>query len=972
MSTSAHRRLARPTLHLVIAEDHEWWSEKLQSLGDYLRQWSFARTGQLALSVHACRSVEAFEGLVGSLLSEGALVYATLDLKMPWAEGEQTPDVEAGERMIDLCLQWKRQGRCLEFCLASEIDDSLDRLFRESSELKKLGIRKIYKSQILGTNGLRILSDVVVDIQSFVRRHLLFCTIELPGSGERVPVWFGGKEPLLDLLNRADHIASGDAGVYILLAEAGGYEIDWVKLCCELRGVDLSDLDISKVDPDWHPEWKSHFQDPPPALLVRNLDQAHDRCCDIAPVIEKERFFEKVAARNTLVFFQFPLLATNLDVSKLDEAIEVPVLEACFKNIYQDHSSRTRQQGLDFGFENHRRIVTFPSYEVLKASGVVERTIDFQTAESQRQMGNEGVEIDHEILAILNEIPWDQKGGLHQLRRSIQSAYSGVAAGKKKDRGSLLGEEHFTNSVVVAESKGELGFLVRGRRLYRLLESRDTSLGRSEPQEGGSESERALLSLETLWQLYDGLERLRQLRDRLGHQPSNKAFTPQDYDTLHEARNFLDNLFDNPGNLRRQIDEFRSHLKRRARAWKAYYPALDDSRMAAVENIEFTWPFSRLPLHPSVFAYLQENGVSPLIHKEIQNSLHRFYPDLEAQWEEAKTKRIDLRREMTRREEERKRAERYVREGHSQPVLVHLVPRSEPAEQRSSFLTIFSSFLIFNSYVALAENHYAFGSTLYTDQKRMKALVEKVELGHMVGFLCGYIGELQSDARGAQSIFSHWRDQWPNLGGQRDAVRLAGQMADDMLSQKEWKIHELDLLKTIASAGRGEGECSIGSMLNFFLNLRNGFKAVPEKLDDYASSLRDLMRRFVAATTGAFRLGRVTDGKVIDLWRKEAGEQSEPATLAGNADRWTGRLVVARECPPMEGGATFEALFPIDDLIRLRPVHDSIWAYNKDIWLNLTHTGSGEEARLSEADQDWLPDPKERTTSELWKSLYHG
>ena len=99
-------------------------------------------------------------------------------------------------------------------------------------------------------------------------------------------------------------------------------------------------------------------------------------------------------------------------------------------------------------------------------------------------------------------------------------------------------------------------------------------------------------------------------------------------------------------------------------------------------DIGFTWPFSRLPLHPSVFAYLQQNGVSPLIHKEIEENLQRFYPDLEAQWEDAKRSRIALRKEMMRREEERKRAERYAREAHSQPVLVHLVPRVNVGEVR--------------------------------------------------------------------------------------------------------------------------------------------------------------------------------------------------------------------------------------------------------------------------------------------------
>src|SRR6185369_12709901 len=118
-------------------------------------------------------------------------------------------------------------------------------------------------------------------------------------------------------------------------------------------------------------------------------------------------------------------------------------------------------------------------------------------------------------------------------------------------------------------------------------------------------------------------------------------------------------------------------------------------------------------------------------------------------------------------------------------------------------------------------------------------------------------------------------------------------------------------------------------------------------------------------------LGRVTSGYEIELWRKEPGEQSEPATLLSDASVWQDRLIVARESPdPATEGMIYTPLFPIDDLIRLRPLQDSIWAYHRDIWLNLTHIeGSDEAMRLSATKETWLPDEETLTFSNLWKSI---
>ncbi|HXO42877.1 MAG TPA: hypothetical protein VN999_15620, partial [Thermoanaerobaculia bacterium] len=960
MTSEVAASFVKPSLHLVIAEDQVEWSAKLEALAASLRQWPLSQTGQFELSVHTCRSAETFKDLVNTLLADGALVYATLDLKMPLREADEVADERAGREMVNWCLDRRRKGEPLEFCLVSEQDKSVERLYDQSPELEAQGVKRIYKSQILhaAAGQMRFL-ELVNDIQSSVRRQLSFCTVTQPDTADTLPIWFGRDDGLVALLARADRLASSDqAGVYLLFGEAGGYEIDWMKLCCDLRGLQLRTVDFGKVELEVDQEWKALFKDPPEALLVRGLDYVQSRNLEVAPLVADE-FFAKVAERNSLVFFQFPFAETYLDASKrLDVDVELPILDSCLRHLYQDDPYR--RQGVGFTFADHRRIIIFPTYAALCHAGVIAKVIDFQVLESGRQYaGCDGLRIDPELQEVLTEIPWDRRnGGLQQLRACIKSACRILAKGGSAN--GLLTEEHFRDRIVPREFKGELGFRVRGRRLYRLLENRDSHAAHAAGMLG--DPERSLRGLETLFGLYGGLDQLRRLHQELGDATS-EAFSAEDYSALQDAGSFLEAIFESPERLRHRIDRFRLHAN--SPGWRLYYPTLETRRSkAAVENIRFSWPFTRLPLHPALAAYLNMNRVRALIHHEIDGYLES-YPDLADLWEETEQSRDKLFEDIMQREEEREKAASYAREKHSQPVLVHLVPRLQQEERRSPFPKILTSFLTFNCALAFAENHYVFGGGVLKsrDRRVQKVLDDKVELGPRVGLIEEYTARLHCSGQLGSSVFHAWGKSWASESGQPDAVRLTKLIAGTVLDsssrfQDGLADEERKALQNLAQDDPTSR--NVGSLMNVFLTIRNSFyKNEGTDFEDlHGASLRDLLRRLVMATTETYRLGTIgSDGTTIKLWHKEPLDNAAALPLTRADERWQGRLVIAKEVITGEE-ESYEPLFPIDDLIRVRPERGSIWGYYRarTIWTNLTHVeGSDEDSKLSAAGKDWLP-----------------
>jgi len=976
MTNGAAASFVKPSLHLVVAEDQVEWSAKLEALAASLREWPLSQTGQFELSVHTCRSAEAFKDLVNGLLADGALVYATLDLKMPLREADEVADERAGREMVNWCLDRRRKGERLEFCLVSEQDKSVERLYEQSPELEAQGVKRIYKSQILhaAAGQMRFL-ELVNDIQSSVRRQLSFCTVTLPDTPDTLPIWFGRDDALVALLARADRLASSDqAGVYLLFGEAGGYEIDWMRLCCDLRGLRLKKVDFSSVELEVDQEWTALFKDPPEALLIRGIDYVQSKGLEVAPLLEDE-FFEKVAKRNSLVFFQFPFSETYLDASKrLDADVEVPILDSCLRHLYQDDPYR--RQGVGFTFADHRRIIIFPTYQALRNAGVIAKVVEFQVLESGRQhQGCAEVRIDSELQEVLTEIPWDENDGLQQLRACIKSACKIFAKGGSSS--GLLTEEHFRDRIVPREFRGELGFRVRGRRLYRLLESRDGHAALAPGVLG--DPERSLRGLETLVELYRGLDQLRRLHQELGD-PTSEAFTAEDYSALHDAGSFLEAIFESPERLRHRIDRFRLHAN--SPGWRSYYPTLETRRSkAAVENIRFSWPFTRLPLHPALAAYLNMNRVRALIHHEIDGYLESN-SDLADLWEQTEQVRDKVFETIMQREEEREKAASYAREKHSQPVLVHLVPRLQQEDRRSPFPKILTSFLTFNCALALAENHYVFGAEAVLksrDRQVQKVLDDKVELGSRIGLLEEYTTRLRGSGKAEMSVFHRWSDSWASEGGQRDAIRLIKSIAGLVLGRFQGGLTQEDrkVLQNLAQIDVGTGSCSVNRLMGFFLIIRNCFyKNDGSEFEElHGASLRDLLRRLVAATTEKYRLGRVSgDSTVIELWCNEPFGATAGLPLTRTEERWKGRLVVAKEIITGEE-ESYEALFPIDDLIRIRPERGSIWGYYRaqTIWTNLTHIeGSDEDSKLSATGKDWLPNVTELTSSDLWKSLHDG
>lgn len=974
----------RPQLHILITEDETHWIDRIRVIADHLKNWSFYRSGQFNLQVYDCRSVQEFKETAARSLESGALTYTTIDLNMPVFSDDTVANDRAGEMMITWCLDQRESdpdvARRLEFCLISGMDGILDRIdtIPKGEELKKQRVKRIHKHSIdeEGHGNLKLI-DISADIKDFLLRNIQICSYIDPSLGRtsaRIPIWFSDRQPLIGLLAKADQIANAtEPGVYLMFSDAAGYEVDWVHLCCNLRNLRLSVCDIRRTDAATD-NWDWCFRDPPQALLVRNVEYANLRHCNLEPFLVGGDFFKKVRENNSLVFFQFPFFETQLGVSqRLDEEIEQPVLNACLRHIYSE--GPPFPPGIGFAFKSHQCIVTFPSYKLLREQGVLRHSILLQAGQSSEQMGCNGVGIDHEIFAVISEIDWNKHQGLQALRQIINAAYQNFAA--STSRGNAIGIDNFTGTVVEKQFHGELGLQVRGRLLYRLLEER-TPLITPEDLDvaaGGVESRKALAHLETLYRIYDGLDRLIELRNDLGFVKTSKHFSVQDYDALHEAKRFLELLFGTPQALRRQLAEFRANIHQSG--WRHFYPLLETRQgWAAVENIRFSWPFTRLHLHPAVHAYLKQNGVGPLIHREIDEYLDR-HQDLKSEWYAIEEKRIALKQLLLEREKQRENALEHAHSSHTRPVLIHLEQDEAEDEPWVSLADLVETFFRFEIFAAACEDHYFFRSLPGAHRRLLQELLQGGGTRLAGPYLCAYVEALRREGQLNNSIFCNWSDEWAGAGNQSDAVRLAQELARliadvhrPILANWSNELALVDKITKLGNEGRG---CCVEAVLGLLylggrLSAEHG-DAIEEELLD----CKDLMRRMITATNDPHRLGVVdASGTSIELWCKDKGSQPEPADLLDRRpSEWAQRLVIAKESPAASD--SYEALFPIDECIRLRPQRASLWAMETpEKWRNVTlYPDHDEENTLAPAEQPWLPDPQQTTASALWRRI-HG
>ena len=981
MVTESPSNPHRHALHILIAEDETNWIEGINVIAQNIKDWSFYRSGQFDLEVYHCLSVQEFKETATNSLESGALTYATLDLNMPIFRDDTVPNERAGEVMITWCLDQREHdpdiARRLEFCLISGMDGLLDRIdtMPKGEELKKHRVKRIHKDSIGHEehDNLKLI-DISADIKDFLLRNIQICTYVEPSKGRstRIPVWFSDRQPFIGLLAKADHIADGaESGVYLMFSDAAGYEVDWVHLCCTLKNLKLAVCDIRRTDVETD-KWDWCFCDPPQALLVRNIEYANLRNCNLEQFLISGDFFNKVRENNSLVFFQFPFFETQLGVSqRLDEEIEQPVLNACLRYIYSE--GPPFPPGIGFAFKSHPRIVTFPSYKIMRDHGVLRSTILLQAGQSSEQVGCDGVGIDHEVFAVISEIDWSKNQGFQALRQIINSAYQNFAA--STGRGKAIKIDNFNGTVVEKHFHGEVGFQVRGRLFYRLLEERTPLITAQDldVSAGSTEARSALAHLETLYRIYDGLDRLIELRNELGFVKPSNQFSVKDYDALQEAKRFLELLFETPQALRGQLAEFRANIDQPS--WRHFYPLLETRQgWAVVENIRFSWPFTRLHLHPAVHAYLKQNGVGPLIHREIDEYLDR-HQDLKTKWDTIEKKRIALKKQLLRREKQREKAIEHAHNSEARPVLIHLETDEPEDEMWAPLAALADSFFRFEVFVAACEDHHLFGSLPGKHQQLLRDIIQEngIRLGGR--YLCSYVEALRTEGQLNKSIFCNWSDEWSGAGEQSDAVRLARQLTKTLTGDhrrllSDWP-DDLALVDHIANLDDGGRGCSVEAVLCMFHLVGRISAEHGEAIDEELLDCKDLMRRLIAATSVPHRLGVInTEGTSIELWYKGPGTHLEQATLIEQRSEWAGRLVVVKESPARPD--RYEALFPIDELIRLRPKLASLWALETpERWCNVTHYPHSDEERcLDSAEESWLPDPQQVTTSMLWKKIH--
>ncbi|MFC1597709.1 hypothetical protein ACFL5Q_07215 [Planctomycetota bacterium] len=965
MSTS----FAPPTLHVIIAEDDSDWIERLKpSFERSIKGWLLPKTGQCAVKVRVCRSYEEFIETGSGLLDDGDSVYATIDLNMPRYKREEADDPTVWRDMILWCLNQSHEvpgaGGRFDFCVISGDDLRLDKLFEHpvhGAELKSKGVKKVYKETLNTPAGESNLHLIWEDIREFVRKRVRFGRFPDPVPIEdqlhEAMIWFGDHAGLAELRDAADRIACRrGGGLFLMFSDAGGFEEDWFRYVCHLRGIDAPTiLDISLVQPRNDPRWDALLRDPPEALLISHVNCASENQCDIKRAIEKHRFFSRIEEKGSLVFVQFPYFESEKEIGLRLDVGEIETLEACLQAV---NAHGPAEPASHFAFNQNKRIVVFPPYAVLKAAEVIQKTIEFQAQQCQERY-NVRRPLDPEVVTVLAGIPWDEVGSLSVLRSEIAGAYRSAA----KSRSSIerfVGVDQFESDFVRDEFDSTLGFTIRGQRLFDVLDQRNPS---AHPATSARTPLEGLLGI---YELFGSLELLVELQSKLQAREKTtftEAFQLSDYQALEAACRFLKLVFHTPDALRERIERFRPYAG--SRRWREKYPSLRGRAdwRDLVEDIDFVWPYERFRLPPAIAEYLAGSGVIAEMRAKHEAVLER-YPELKERWKDLRAERRDFLQKLQELEEQRRQAEGHVREECTQPVLVLL--DMEPDKPWPNMTATMQSFLLFNAYLAICEDHYRFQGQ-YCKSSVARAALDRPDVGVSINLLSSYIKALSAE-RLPESVFSNWGDGWAERKGQPDVNRLGADFAETIVgaypeSLSGSDIEKLERLRSCGSA------CPADGLLDAMGVIRNTyFKTGADAVfgQRHGAAIWDLLGRLVTATTmEGLRFGVISDdGRRAGLWARDCIEEVE---LEGEPSVEAGQCYVFTE-------AGRRPRFPIGELIRVDPANASVWAYfSRGRWIDLTNGGHDVAKRtlVPGPDHRFLPGQAEVRSSAIWRSV-HG
>lgn len=967
----------RPSLHLVIADDEVYWRDQLANyLVGQIEEWSFHRTGQFHYQLHCCGSYQEFTEITGALTETGDLVYATADLVMPYHKTDEATDRTMWKQLIFWCLERERDPRGVgdrfQFCVISGQDQMLTELFqdaRHGAALERHGVKRLFKRQLLNENEREVALQIIWDdVRAFVLSNLRFCTVPESWAGTASSlVWFGRHASLLGLLERADEVAQrrqqGESHFYIVFADACGYEEQWFRLCCHLMGVERPQ--IRNLAEMWRDDaWRKDLQSPPTALLLSHIRGSLDRGQYVYDHMREVEFFSALDKAGGFACFQFPEVESDMDVGRLLEPKETLVLEACFERVYKQRAPFT-MKGRQYRESDH--IIRFPSYDILKAAGVIRATIGYAVRHCQSKFDLSGIGIDPEVMEILAEMPWTEprQHGLDGLTMAINVAYE-KAATCRPSVGRYIDLTFFPRDPVQDHFGSSRGFAIRGARLVRLLDGHWSggwsTLSAAETKE---DFNIALEGLEQIHDLFESLQRLMDLAEQLQNDQGRIEFSDDfrlaDFEALRDAHAFLLRIFKSSEILWQRVNEFARY--RDDRNWRDNYPNLEarDDWREVIEHVRFIWPYRKFRLPTPIDDYLRSSGVVAEIYREMEAVLPR-HSDLELQWQELETKRRALEEELQEREVQRRAARRYAREAHSQPVLVLL---GQPRDgQKIRFTTTLQSFLFFHAAVAVCENVYRFAGA-FCEPRIARQFLDRCELGLAVQVLRTYRDNLTKERRLQDSVFRRWVDEWPHAGRQDDAARVIGRIAASTLGDQAFRRRltsgQKDVFRRLSELRHSPAHCPVTDVLTLMGWLRNMFdKNYAQRFwDKHLDDVHDAIRGFVLATTDSdLRFGHVSeDGERVRLWSRN-GTALEPPVGPLN-----GRLCLFDQQP----GASTYSRFPIDDLVRISPDDNAPYVWSAGKWVDLTST---EAAFTAEAESEWLPKPEERACSSVWRWTY--
>ena len=125
--------------------------------------------------------------------------------------------------------------------------------------------------------------------------------------------------------------------------------------------------------------------------------------------------------------------------------------------------------------------------DALKRPGVIEMVASYQAiicaSASKRQIS---ISLDPEVASVIHEMPWEEQrgiNGLQRLRKAIEAAFAWHERSQSVNPFVTIddfrqhGDEFRQHGSVQDNYNGPLGFMVRGRRLYRILEEDQSPLG---------------------------------------------------------------------------------------------------------------------------------------------------------------------------------------------------------------------------------------------------------------------------------------------------------------------------------------------------------------------------------------------------------------------------------------------------------------------------------------------------------------